>query len=57
MKLRWAAVGLLAAAECINFTDRSAVFIVLPGIYADLHLSAAQAGLLSSASTWNPCGG
>ena len=51
--LRWAAVGLLVLAGCINFIDRSAVSIALPAIRADLHLSPGEAGLLLSAFAWS----
>jgi MFS family permease len=47
------AVALLVLAGCINFIDRSAVSIALPSIRADLHLSAAEAGLLLSAFAWS----
>ena len=40
-------------AGCINFIDRSAVSIALPAIRSDLHLSAAEAGLLLSAFAWS----
>ncbi len=50
---RIVAVGLLGLAGCINFIDRSAVSVALPTIRSDLHLSAAQAGLLLSAFAWS----
>jgi MFS family permease len=51
--VRGVAVALLVLAGCINFIDRSAVSIALPAIQADLHLSAAEAGLLLSAFAWS----
>ncbi len=53
MQLRFAAVGLLVLAGCVNFIDRSAVSIALPAIRADLHLSEGEAGLLLSAFAWS----
>jgi MFS family permease len=52
-RLRNVAVALLVLAGCINFIDRSAVSIALPAIRADLHLSAADSGLLLSAFAWS----
>lgn len=52
-RVRFVLVALLALAGCINFIDRSAVSIALPAIRLDLHLSAAEAGLLLSAFAWS----
>jgi MFS family permease len=52
-KLRTVAVALLVLAGCINFIDRSTVSIALPAIRSDLHLNAAEAGLLLSAFAWS----
>jgi len=51
--VRRVAVALLVLAGCINFIDRSAVSIALPAIQKDLHLSAAEAGVLLSAFAWS----
>src|SRR5215469_13266303 len=45
-------VALLVAAALINYFDRSALAVANPLIRADLHLSAAQMGLLLSAMMW-----
>jgi len=52
-RVRRVAVALLVLAGCINFIDRSAVSIALPAIQKDLHLSAAEAGVLLSAFAWS----
>jgi MFS family permease len=46
------AVFLLVAAALVNYFDRSALAVANPLIRADLHLSAAQMGLLLSAMMW-----
>jgi MFS family permease len=45
-------VVLLVAAALLNYFDRSALAVANPLIRADLHLSAAQMGLLLSALMW-----
>jgi MFS family permease len=45
-------VALLVAAALLNYFDRSALSVANPLIRADLHLSAAQMGLLLSALMW-----
>jgi len=48
-RTRWSVVALVAAGLFINYVDRGAVPTAAPLIQRDLHLSAAQLGLLFSA--------
>jgi MFS family permease len=50
--VRWSVVGLLAAALFINYVDRGALPTAAHLIQDELHLSAAQLGVLFSAFFW-----
>lgn len=50
---RWSIVGLLFAASMINYMDRATLSMGLPVISADLHLSPAAKGVLTSAFFWS----
>ncbi len=48
----WLVVGLLWVVAVLNYVDRQVIYSVFPLLQADLHLSAVQLGLLSSAFLW-----
>jgi MFS family permease/N-acetylneuraminic acid mutarotase len=48
----WLVVGLLWMVAVLNYVDRQIIYSVFPLLQADLHLSAVQLGLLSSAFFW-----
>ncbi len=49
---QWILVGVLVAAGCVNYIDRSTLSIANHSISHDLHLSPAQMGGLLSAFAW-----
>ncbi len=48
----WAVVALLWVVAALNYVDRQVIFSVLPLLQADLNLSPAQLGLLSTVFLW-----
>jgi|GEM_PF-3858058 len=48
----WGLVGLLFLLFTLNFADKAAIGLAESRIRTDLHLSASQYGLLSSAFFW-----
>ena len=46
--LRWVIVGLIFAVTCINYIDRSSVGLLVTRFGADIHITNAQYGYVSS---------
>ncbi len=49
---QWIVVGLLFAAGCVNYLDRSTLSIANQDISGELHLSSAEMGALLSMFAW-----
>ena len=50
---RWVAVALVSMAILLNYLDRVNISVAMPTLMKELHLSASQLGVLSSAFFWS----
>jgi len=51
-RVRYGILGIIVIATAINYMDRANLSIVAPDVKADLHISAAELGLIFSAFSW-----
>src|SRR6201995_1145686 len=51
-RVRYGILGVIIVATAINYMDRANLSIVAPDVKADLHISAAELGLIFSAFSW-----
>ncbi len=51
-RVRYGILGVIVVATAINYMDRANLSIVAPDVKRDLHISAAELGLIFSAFSW-----
>jgi len=51
-RVRYGILGVIVIATAINYMDRANLSIVAPDVKKDLHISAAELGIIFSAFSW-----